>query len=541
MGDPGEHTGPLSRRGLLRTSGLVAAGAAGALVGPGARPAGADPANSVTISPAIPGLVATNAQAAFAELQANKAPAAAFDIRMANASTGVTDNTTAINNALSLVAGSGGGTVLIPSGVFEFAGTIVVPDHVDLWGCGGTNQVSGTSGSVLKALDGGQLIFRGGGNQSGNFIVDGSEQTDSPADGLVRIEVTIERVFTAMRVGHSTTDGLVLEGAQNCSFVQLYVGHCLGDGLVMDDDSWSHLFLRCEFTGCAGNDVRIKETVHDVRDNLFLQCILERGHWGTGDFDGPSNTALLVEGGSTNKFDNCIFAVRTPNTTTSGYVVIVEGGDAEFDSCNFTTDIAGAGCLSNQGAGVLFSGRNHFIAEHNDVSPGPRPAIQWNNPGFGNVAGRIDFGTCPGPRWGGSGSYQQLSFETDRPHLLLLESDATFALRTALRSEEGNGYRVQLERDGQISVSDGTSFTPKALWKLLGGGWHTPQKVRIDGGLNLHEMGATPANPSAGDEAVVYVKGDKLVVAFNDAGTMRYRSMPLIGTSVTWTHTTTAP
>lgn len=59
--------------------------------------------------------------------------------------------------------------------------------------------------------------------------------------------------------------------------------------------------------------------------------------------------------------------------------------------------------------------------------------------------------------------------------------------------------------------------------------------------VNLQELSATPASTASGTECKVYMKGDKFILAFNDAGTMRYKYLDLTGTGVTWVHTTTAP
>jgi hypothetical protein len=45
----------------------------------------------------------------------------------------------------------------------------------------------------------------------------------------------------------------------------------------------------------------------------------------------------------------------------------------------------------------------------------------------------------------------------------------------------------------------------------------------------------------SGQELNIYVKGDKLIFQFNNAGTVRYKYLDLTGTGVTWVHTTTAP
>ena len=62
----------------------------------------------------------------------------------------------------------------------------------------------------------------------------------------------------------------------------------------------------------------------------------------------------------------------------------------------------------------------------------------------------------------------------------------------------------------------------------------------LDGVLNL-AASATPTNAAQSSDANVYVKGGKLVVQYNDAGTVRYKYLDLTGTGVTWTHSTSAP
>lgn len=61
------------------------------------------------------------------------------------------------------------------------------------------------------------------------------------------------------------------------------------------------------------------------------------------------------------------------------------------------------------------------------------------------------------------------------------------------------------------------------------------------GVVDLQEITSTPSDPTASNEAKVYLKADKLILAFNDAGTVRYKYLDLTGTGVTWVHTTSAP
>ena len=61
------------------------------------------------------------------------------------------------------------------------------------------------------------------------------------------------------------------------------------------------------------------------------------------------------------------------------------------------------------------------------------------------------------------------------------------------------------------------------------------------GTQTLAEQSTTPSNPTAGTEARIYIKSDKLVVQFNDAGTVRYKYLDLTGTGANWVHDTVAP
>ena len=65
--------------------------------------------------------------------------------------------------------------------------------------------------------------------------------------------------------------------------------------------------------------------------------------------------------------------------------------------------------------------------------------------------------------------------------------------------------------------------------------------LQVNGAVTLYEISATPSNPDSSVEGHVYVKGDKFIIQWNDAGTVRYKYLDLTGTGVTWVHTTTAP
>jgi len=65
--------------------------------------------------------------------------------------------------------------------------------------------------------------------------------------------------------------------------------------------------------------------------------------------------------------------------------------------------------------------------------------------------------------------------------------------------------------------------------------------LRKTAGISLAES-ATPTHSLVESAQVdLYLKDDKLVLRFDDAGTTRYKYLDLSGTGVTWVHTTSEP
>ncbi len=64
--------------------------------------------------------------------------------------------------------------------------------------------------------------------------------------------------------------------------------------------------------------------------------------------------------------------------------------------------------------------------------------------------------------------------------------------------------------------------------------------IAFTGKVNLMPI-ATPANPSSSNDVNIYVKGGKIIFQYNDGGTVRWKSLDLSGTGVTWVAATSAP
>jgi hypothetical protein len=160
----------------------------------------------------------------------------------------------------------------------------------------------------------------------------------------------------------------------------------------------------------------------------------------------------------------------------------------------------------------------------------------------------------------------------------LLSPTATQANDVLIRVE-GSGYDTAYTPTvGTIGINAKENFTASARGTyaqilLTSAGSTTPIEsvvvdttgVRVGGGgfpdtslhlalnagntaaITLVESAATPPAPNAsgaplsGTDARIYLKADKLIIAFNDAGTVRYKYLDLTGVGTSWVHTTTAP
>lgn len=102
-------------------------------------------------------------------------------------------------------------------------------------------------------------------------------------------------------------------------------------------------------------------------------------------------------------------------------------------------------------------------------------------------------------------------------------------LRTTAKKSNSAGHLVETIIDGSLvlQVGEGAVSAEKNL---------ISQEQ-----LTLVEQSATPAAPAQDADGNLYLKDGKLVVQYDDGGTVRYKYLDLTGTGVSWVHTTTAP
>jgi hypothetical protein len=107
---------------------------------------------------------------------------------------------------------------------------------------------------------------------------------------------------------------------------------------------------------------------------------------------------------------------------------------------------------------------------------------------------------------------------------------AEIVFLTAPTAAQVAGVRQYLARKYAIGIASGDLAITGNL--LLRG----DQSV-----MTLWPTSNTPPTPGTSFATRIYVKGNKLIVQFNDAGTVKYRYMDLTGAAATWTYTTIAP
>lgn len=103
----------------------------------------------------------------------------------------------------------------------------------------------------------------------------------------------------------------------------------------------------------------------------------------------------------------------------------------------------------------------------------------------------------------------------------------------------------------QIGTSSGSSdtgltFDSTSIVGIACGGREMVRWTKASAGGGWQIMDEADSNPTtteldATDSFAMYMKADKLVFAYNVAGTMNYLTIPLDGATTTWTNSTTAP
>lgn len=357
----------------------------------------------------------------------------------------------AIQRALDAVNAEGKGTVVLGSTTYGWTGEIVVRENVRLVNNGGT----------LKALDATAVLFLGkwaSGDEeplgAENLIVDG-DGTGDP-DGLVRVQ-SVNGYYKDIRIKNSSGRGLVVDSAQNNTFVGGLIDAAGTDGLVLDNGAGGNTFIRFQCRSALGwcgvitddplvsNGLAYPWPSH----NEFIHCIFETYVNNTG--------AVLIDAGGSNRFQSCGFSINGAVTASSGAQVRVSNTInpgistfAEFQSCTYNggdnlytaIDVDGPNIITVTGDSYLQNSTDAFTTSATSV---------------GHIYGKIFYNAVTNKFTATGGSFASWYNITELPIAFKLPS--TFGYCFSTQRSTDAGPRFFIDRDGGLVWNDGTDFT----------------------------------------------------------------------------------
>lgn len=288
---------------------------------------------------------------------------------------GITDDTTAITNALGAASAAGGGVVFLPA-MHAISSPISVPGNVTLQGGGqGTGVVmkSSFAGATMLSLTGSYASVRDMVLQTPNATY----SSNPAADGIQLFGVSacvLQNIWiwnvNGWAVNSSATAGA---GNRQMHFVNVFSSKC-ANGMQMLGVSGSgyvgsHSLLNCNMDAVQSGDCYLIKDIHDVRMvNPLGECTAGTGvgvhcagalgcFFDNVDFGGYSN----------NNAQPVIKINDTANNTSKQLTFrggIVEGGAPGIE-------------IDSNGTGFLFTS----LAIYNNQTHG----INWTNGGSGVI------------------------------------------------------------------------------------------------------------------------------------------------------------
>lgn len=122
--------------------------------------------------------------------------------------------------------------------------------------------------------------------------------------------------------------------------------------------------------------------------------------------------------------------------------------------------------------------------------------------------------------------------------LTAVNHDVTTSVNLELDTDQD---RIQMVAGTVVALADGRVRDSLRVGSVAADADGTLQISGTAAAITLDEATSTPAAPGTADRCRLYMKGDKLIVQYYDAGTVRYKYLDLTGTGVTWVHTTSEP
>ena len=377
---------------------------------------------------------------------------------------GRSDSAPAIIEAVNAASAAGGGTLVLGTGTFLLGSEVQIPPYVNLKGSGlGATTLKSTGASGRLNFIRGSSDGRGG--ESGHFTLNGNHVgTD-----LLKMGVCVERTFSSIDINQSDGTGLLLEGAQNCTFVNVASQNNNGSNVVIDYGSGNNRFISCEVSKAGAWNIRFQQSgtspsgaFNVPSGNRFIGSIVKRLGWNDGPVDPDNGAGLIYHGaGRYNGFHYCDIALE--GLTAAKTMVVIEKAGSD-DSLLFEfSNITWSGTATHSTAvevrantTAVFNGR-HLFENHNRAFSIADSGIVYGNfePTLGSV-------TTYFHNYGG-GTQPQVN-----------------RMQTTIRSR----HRVQVPLDTVASVVqvDGDTFDSTEIYPsgiLRGGGGSSATDVEM--------------------------------------------------------------
>lgn len=286
----------------------------------------------------------------------------------------------------------------------------------------------------------------------------------------------------------------------------------------------------------------------------------------------PSIPCAVMELGLTTNWRNPVgsilyaspFASRTwtQNQTFSGGTTVFGHGTSNL--LLFSNNGLGAPAFTTRSAGTKIALYNSLTGSAADYALGMESSSMWfsvaNNTStffhwYGGTtrmmtltAGSLGLGTSTPAAANSTGVAVEIENDTNGEFHIYQSSDL---MDVFLRGSTSDGACVGTHSNHTFTVR---TNNVDRMWFTNNGrvGVNTalPQGAfHVDGAIHFTEQSTDPsaANLTSSamnnfkDRLAIYMKNDKLVIAYNNSGTVTYLSIPLNGSSTTWTHNTTAP
>jgi hypothetical protein len=543
--------------------------------------AAATGANNITYTPAGVGAVATNVQTKLREFVSVKDFGAQGD--------NVTDDTAAIQAAIDAIEATepaGAGVLFFPKGNYRTSGPITIPSHITLEGEGKTSTYIRPLNSATFTTAEGVIMTEG-------FTEDADlwDYYSAYPAGL-KMGVHLRNLcIDGNRANVANAHGLMIYGGQ-WVLENLAVINCSGHGIWTEAGSTG--------SSTSGDDLHDFLNMHEAyANNIYIVNADQHGWLYRGPNDSQIDAVQIKTCGWGGFIQETEATISTGNLEIGSLhayaclcgepggddaMVVLQNANVDFLYCDASRKngvITKNAVLANK-IYLVFNGQSGGVgqgaywalkaesslqcgeiraATGTDVTTGTLGGLVWLNASsvvggvriiessgttVANIGLKIDSGETVV-----SGGTIQTFDQVGGVGLQLSASacDVSLNLKTCTTGVDYDNTGIGRNRldfnfltcttdlDIAATVADSDSIR---ITSDTGNTTDLVSQNRV-GRIQFPELSTTPTNPSIGAEGNVYVKADKLVIQFNDSGTVRYKYLDLTGTGVTWTHTTTPP